>query len=286
MSKQEIPVIGLQLTVYGLEEYKALEKPIPVAVMFALHGRVQNMTKMDPICQAICKLNTNPCKKRHIIVVAFDHPNHGSRKIHHLSNYGWSENGYANPNHAMDMWSMLYNSARTVSDLVDVLEHYLFGPQYESRVQVWGVVGFSMGGHASILAAAQDPRLTVCIPIVGTADFLGLMERRLQETDLSAHAHLPKPFCEMVKQRTANLENHLSSTKLLMISGQKDKLVPPSSNDAFISRLSKVHRGKENVDWKCVIVPGVGHEWCPEMIDMSVEWCDKWMVHTLPPNKL
>ncbi|KAI9029025.1 Alpha/Beta hydrolase protein [Phycomyces nitens] len=286
MSKQIIPVIGLQLTVYGLEEYKALKIQPPVAVVFALHGRVQNMTKMDPICQALCKLNKNPSRQRHIIVVAFDHPNHGSRKLNHLSNFGWSEEGYANPNHAMDMWSMLYNSSRTISDLMDVLEHYLFGPQTEPRVQVWGVLGFSMGGHASILAAAQDPRLTVCIPIVGTADFLGLMERRLEEADLSQHAHLPRPFCEMVRQRTANLEGHLSTTKLLMISGQKDTLVPASSNDAFINRLSKVHQGKQGNDWKCVVIPGVGHEWCPEMIDMSVEWCNKWMVHTSPINKL
>lgn len=39
-SKQLIPVAGLQLMVYGLEEYKALDTQGPVAVMFALHGRL------------------------------------------------------------------------------------------------------------------------------------------------------------------------------------------------------------------------------------------------------
>ena len=40
-SKQQITVAGHPLTVYGLEEYKALKVAKPVAIMFALHGRLR-----------------------------------------------------------------------------------------------------------------------------------------------------------------------------------------------------------------------------------------------------
>lgn len=44
ISKQQIPVAGLQLTVYGLEEYKNKGGQGPVAVMFAMHGRLRKQS--------------------------------------------------------------------------------------------------------------------------------------------------------------------------------------------------------------------------------------------------
>lgn len=43
VSKQAIIVNGLNLTVYGLEDYQLLGKDVPVAVMFALHGRLRKL---------------------------------------------------------------------------------------------------------------------------------------------------------------------------------------------------------------------------------------------------
>ncbi|KAI9320195.1 hypothetical protein BX666DRAFT_1853037 [Dichotomocladium elegans] len=155
VSKQEIPVAGLKLTVHGLEEYKAKGSQGPVAIMFALHGRLQQSSSMDPIAQALCGLNERAGTRRHMIVVAFDQPNHGTRLVHPLANYGWKERSNQNPTHAQDMWSFFYSTSRTVSELIDVIEDYLFGPQERSRVQVWGVVGFSMGGHGAFMASAN-----------------------------------------------------------------------------------------------------------------------------------
>lgn len=111
---------------------------------------------MEPMAQEICKLNESRTKgKRHVLVVTFDSANHGSRLVHKLANFAWVEGKYQNPNHAMDMWGMVSSAASTVSELIDVLEHYLFGPSEKHIVQVWGVLGFSMGGHAAFLAAAN-----------------------------------------------------------------------------------------------------------------------------------
>lgn len=115
---------------------------------------------MEPIAQELCKLNEFRKEgERHILVITFDCANHGSRLVHKLANFAWSEGKYQNPNHAIDMWTMVNSTTTTVSELIDVLEHYLFGPCENHRVQVWGVLGFSMGGHAAFMAAANGKRL-------------------------------------------------------------------------------------------------------------------------------
>ncbi|KAI9245901.1 Alpha/Beta hydrolase protein [Phascolomyces articulosus] len=278
-SKQQIPVAGLQLTVYGLDEYRALNITKPVAIMFALHGRLQNMSKMEKISQALCSLNGNN-STRHMIVITFDHPNHGSRLTEKLSNYGWEEGKQRNPYHAQDMWTMYNESSKTVSALIDVVEDYLFGPTQQSRVQAWGVIGFSMGGHSTFMAAANDPRISVAIPIVGTADFLGLLTARLKDSALSEKDYLPQKFSEIVKQRTARLDQQLKGTKLLMINGQNDKLVPSVFNHGIVSKLRTGHTGKQGQDWDFVVVPECGHEWHPVMFDLSRKWCQKWMLNS------
>lgn len=111
---------------------------------------------MEPIAKELCKLNeTRKPDESHLIVITFDSPNHGTRLVHKLSNFAWIEGTHQNPNHAIDMWSMVHANATTISELIDVIEHYLFGGLEESIVKVWGVLGFSMGGHSSFLAAAN-----------------------------------------------------------------------------------------------------------------------------------
>ncbi|KAI8372885.1 Alpha/Beta hydrolase protein [Radiomyces spectabilis] len=280
VSKQQMFVWGgLPITVFGLDEHKAKGVDQPVAVVFALHGRLQSEQKMQPIAEALCGLN-EAANKRHLIVVTFDHPNHGQRLRHKQANYAWKEGRHENPDHALDMWAMLYSSSRTISDLIDVLEYYLFDRQTVTppRIQAWGVLGFSMGGHAAFMAAAEDPRITVSIPIVGTADFLGLLRTRLQDNGLSSAQHLPASLCEAIQRRTDRLEDRLKDTKLLIISGEKDKLVPAASNAGFVQRLRQVHKGSENEDWQYIVVPDVGHEWCPTMVNESVQWCQRWLL--------
>lgn len=263
---------------------------------------LEKMSAMDPICEALCSLNDDQPGRRHLIAISFDHPNHGGRLIHRASNFAWKEGKHQNPMHAQDMWSMYHSSACTVSQLIDVVEDYLFGPQEQSRVQVWGVMGFSMGGHATFLAAASgkkninpmhhtyrlftllhvDPRISVAIPIVGTADFLSLLRDRLAQSSLSEKDHLPRRFCDMVDAKTANLDIRLKNTKLLMISGAKDQLVPGNFNLDLVNRLGKTHTGKQGRDWAFVIVPNCGHEWSKTMFDLSVAWCNQWMVQIHP----
>lgn len=110
------------------------------------------------------------------------------------------------------------------------------------------------------------------------------MKDRLALSSLDEKAHLPKHFVDMVRERTKDLDQKLKSKNLLMISGEKDKLVPGAFNKPFVERLRKCHEGVEGKDWEFVVVPDVGHEWCTPMIDMSVAWCEQWMAKKEPSS--
>lgn len=45
VSQKHFVIIGLDLTVYGLEEYKKRPKGYPVSIVFALHGRLRKSCK-------------------------------------------------------------------------------------------------------------------------------------------------------------------------------------------------------------------------------------------------
>ncbi|KAI9490037.1 hypothetical protein BDB00DRAFT_769534, partial [Zychaea mexicana] len=128
-----------------------------------------------------------------------------------------------------------------------------------------------------------DPRISVAIPIVGTADFLGLLSARLIESSLSQRDFLPNKFREIVEHRVADLDIRLKDTKLLIMNGQKDKVVPAAFNVGFVEKLRTSHTGKQGHDWDFIVVPDVGHQWCPTMIDQSRKWCQKWMLMKSEP---
>jgi predicted esterase len=101
------------------------------------------------------------------------------------------------------------------------------------------------------------------------------MRNRLAEGNLPADTYLPKPFCDVVDQRVANLDKRLASTHLLMFNGGNDKLVKAEFNEALVAKLDQKRRGG---DWDYIVVPNVGHAWCDEMVDKSVAWVNKWMI--------
>lgn len=104
------------------------------------------------------------------------------------------------------------------------------------------------------------------------------MQNRLEEANLPPNVYLPLSFQNMVSSKLVDFHEKLKSTHLLMLNGEKDELVRPIYNQSLVDSLRKIHVGKEGYDWKFWVVPGVGHEWCPEMIESSVDWTYRWMV--------
>ena len=106
------------------------------------------------------------------------------------------------------------------------------------------------------------------------------MTARLQASSLPESKYLPQKFQQVVKQKMANLDHGLKDTKLLMISGENDKLVPGVYNNNLVKKLQVTHSGKQGQDWDFITVPDCGHEWKPLMFDLSRKWCQKWMLGT------
>lgn len=182
----DLVVGGIKLSIFGLEEYKSKHETCPVSVIFSLHGRlreyrlpyislltthrltsqlkiIENAERMTEINEALIALNSKTPKdassRTHLLVVSFDHVNHGSRLVDNNKNLAWRDVEYDNKTHAMDMWSFQKSAADTVSLLIDLLEFYVF-PDQNTKIVQYGVLGFSLGGHASYLASSKGLILT------------------------------------------------------------------------------------------------------------------------------
>lgn len=276
-----IVVAGIKLDVYGLEQYRAQKRNDPVSVVFSMHGRLSTAQAMTDVNEKLVQLNSksNNTSKPYLLVVSFDHANHGSRLVDRHRNLTWKDQDYDNQSHAIDMWSMEKAAADTVSMLVDVLEFYLF-PHAESHIVQYGVLGFSLGGHSAYLANSKDNRLSLCVALVGCADYESLLRYRATSLNLQAQApHIPERFINQVvrKQDTIHNLQNLLSTKLLMINGQEDKVVPAECNASFVENMRLSHVGTEGKDWASFVLPGLGHAWSDKMIELCQQWCYDWL---------
>ncbi|KAH8548238.1 Alpha/Beta hydrolase protein [Umbelopsis sp. PMI_123] len=276
---------GIKLNIFGLEQYNTKQENCPVSVVFSLHGRLQNSETMNEINEALSALNSKPSRdaasRTHLLVVSFDHANHGSRLVDNSKNLAWKDTEYDNETHAMDMWSFQKAAADTVSLLIDLLEFYIF-PEQDSKIVQYGVLGFSLGGHASYLASSKDSRLSLCIALVGCADYEALLKHRASSLNLPSQApYLPERFLTNIvrKSDTIHHPDNLFTTKLLMINGAQDNVVPAKCNTKFVEKVRTSHKGVEGKDWQWIVLPDLGHEWSPEMIQSCKQWCFEWMYY-------
>ncbi|CAO3670363.1 unnamed protein product [Umbelopsis ramanniana] len=186
---------------------------------------------------------------------------------------------YDNKTHAMDMWSFQKSAADTVSLLIDLLEFYVF-PDQNTKIVQYGVLGFSLGGHASYLASSKDSRLSLCVALVGCADYEALLKYRASSLDLPNQApYLPERFLTNVVRKldTIQQSENLFTIKLLMINGGQDNVVPAKCNTNFVEKVRTSHKGVEGKDWEWLVLPSLGHEWSAEMIQSCTQWCFEWM---------
>lgn len=112
------------------------------------------------------------------------------------------------------------------------------------------------------------------------------MQSRLEEAKISAETYLPKPIQNLFANKMANMDEKLKSTHILIINGENDEMVKAKFNTPLVQGLRKKHVGKEGIDWNYYIVPGVGHEWSPQMVEASVDWSYRWMVKNTGDSRL
>ncbi|KAJ3206340.1 hypothetical protein HK099_000570, partial [Clydaea vesicula] len=228
------------------------------AGIFFAHGRLQ--TTKD----YISLINDFIASTRKL---AFDQRNHGDRLVDDLHNKTWKE---GNINHAFDMWSVQFGTAKDISYLIDVF------PAYAGiKISDWGCFGVSLGGHTTLLTMAHEPRIKVGVSIIGCGDYVSLLtSRALNQKEIFPKDDLRHNlFLDLLaKNDPINLTDRLKRRPLLCCNGLLDKLVPISDNENFFTRMKEENSEKFQV----FVDADAKHEVSNLMKLKTIEWFLKW----------
>ena len=136
-------------------------------------------------------------------------------------------------------------------------------------------------GHTSFYTnCSLEPRVTVGIPIIGCPDYLPLISARAKGSSVPfGPPYFPNTFLSLLDclepaskdhYKSLNAANPFLHKKILVLSGEKDTLVPWTASKNFIDNL-EVGSGVEKV----VIVPDIGHEYTKEMVIEMAQFLSK-----------
>ena len=184
------------------------------------------------------------------------------------------------------MFSSLSGTAKDVSMLIDYLPCYLF-PNDDREITEWGVVGVSLGGHATWLCLTSgfslsldtlmgDERINWGCSIIGCPSYINLMYQRLAKSNLPANPpHFPSSFIKILSREDPgykftdgkSIPETLKSKHILVLSGQDDPLVPWDASKEFIEELQKLSNTT-----RVNVYPRIGHKYTLEMLADLKEW--------------
>ncbi|KAG5639992.1 hypothetical protein DXG03_001893 [Asterophora parasitica] len=277
MSVASLVVAGLEVNVYSASPITIERKSQEVAVFFLLHGRYGSAKEIDPIARSV--INQTGGNKRALFIVTFDQRNHGQRLVDPKGNDAWSKDrGKHNERHAVDMYAIQTGTARDVSLLIDFLPSFLYPDNEPHPIVEWGVAGISLGGHATWISLATDKRIKTGIPIIGCPDYIKLITYRAQQVGVELEGPtFPKSFRDTIEALDPpflgqGTENPFIGKRILVLSGEADRLVPWEASKAFVDKLDV---GKDGV--KTVILhPGVGHKCTDMMVKQTAEFIAKY----------
>ncbi|KAK7678524.1 hypothetical protein QCA50_018396 [Cerrena zonata] len=293
VSKNTLLIGGLNVNVYSLPSTFR-----PISVLFLLHGRTRSSADNEGVAEQLLKeiseKDRASSSNLDLLVVTFDHRNHGSREVNSLANIGWNEFGLNNDRHAVDMYSIQVGSAQDVSFLIDFLPAFLY-PNGEMSIQQWSVSGVSLGGHSAWITLRNDPRVKVGIPIIGGADYLALMSKRAETSGIQLKPpYLPESLRQVIEANdpvhapyeSSDSSNPFYGKKILALSGAEDLLVPFAATEPFFEKLNVGPNGVKKV----ILEAGVGHKCTTEMVHQMAEFIWKEVIaapsHSAPNSSL
>ncbi|GAA5987024.1 hypothetical protein JCM11641_004422 [Rhodosporidiobolus odoratus] len=309
-----LAVGGLPLHIYGLDSLPTPSSsssdshPPGLAILFLLHGRLSSASHplIPHFAQTLLShAHAQPSepsgeRPKDLVVVAFDQRNHGQREVDKERNLGWKEgrkqrkqrekhglekedkDEVENVTHAADMLAIQTGTAADVSHLITFLPSLLF-PNDERQVTDWYCAGISLGGHATWIALADDPRITLGIPIIASPSTLTLLTHRA--------SRLPPPLgplpltgpyfprtllstfsnVDPASRSTEEIKQRYKGRKVLVMSGREDGLVNfvEGGGESFVERLRR-EGGLERLEvW---VQEETGHKCTPEMMQRAAEF--------------
>lgn len=126
------------------------------------------------------------------------------------------------------------------------------------------------------LTAKLEPRLRIGIPIIGCPAYLTMLAPRA----LKASIPLAPPYIPttLLSRITADFPSYYQSSdpslnpfigkRILVLSGEKDRLVPWDASSAFVEGMEVGKEGRRKVR----LQEGVGHEFTEEMRQALIEF--------------
>ncbi|KAJ8481398.1 hypothetical protein ONZ51_g6024 [Trametes cubensis] len=267
ISKQTLVIAGITVNVFS----RPSAVDAPVTVLFLLHGRTRSDADSEPIARGILEevgrqreeSQAQGTQADDLIIVTFDHRNHGARLVDKLANWHWEEDpAKSNVRHAVDMYAIQTGTANDVSFLIDFLPAYLY-PNDERTVVRWGVAGVSLGGHSTWITLKNDPRVTFGIPIIGCPDYLTLMSERAAQSKVPV-----APPRGAAHGGRAARANPFRGKRVLVLCGKEDTLVPWSASRRFVEELDVGEEGVKEV-W---VEEGTGHRCSEGMVKRAGEF--------------
>lgn len=168
ISKTTVPMAGLLVDIYGLEELPpALTSP--VSCLWLLHPRTRTRARMEDIAKrTLAAWHSHPVSaKRGLVALAFDMPNHGSRLVSEQANRAWDEDD-GNEQHALDMMGIIKGGKSDMAALMDLVAGYLGRDNVDGHV----CLGWSLGGHSAWQAWFGEERIDAAVVVVGCPDYM------------------------------------------------------------------------------------------------------------------
>lgn len=272
---------GINVHVFNLGGLEtARQQGRRISIFVGSHGRNSNAQQLYPLAEKIVLETKTSMEHRniHLIVALIDQRNHGERSLDKSRNDSWKK---GNKFHAIDMWNIQYGTSCDFSYLMTALPAYLDSGKSDKPfiVDHWGVLGKSLGGHASFLATANDPRVKTCISIIGCPDYHSLMKKRAHNAGI---LFPPEDYTVFPESLSIELKIHdpihnvnkFIGKNVLYLSGAEDRLVPSSHAKKFWLNLTELD--PNNKVW--IEEEGAGHELTPAMENNIVKYINDHII--------
>lgn len=171
VSKTTMPMAGLLVDVYGLDELSSPRPAKHITCLWLHHPRTKSREHMgDFAARAIAAWNErrgDAAPEKGFVALAFDQRNHGSRLVDEKANGSWRA---GNDRHAVDMMGAVSGMVADTKGLMDLVEGYL--AVEGAAVSGHFVLGVSLGGHSTWQMMFSEERVTAGVVIIGCPDYM------------------------------------------------------------------------------------------------------------------
>ncbi|TLN06263.1 hypothetical protein FDZ71_11115 [bacterium] len=174
------------------------------------------------------------------------------------------------------MFQVLIGTAEDVKTVIDYLGEVLGADQ-----RISGMMGVSMGGITTLLAATMEDRLKAAVSVIGGPDFQTLARKSSLERiglPVGQMTQFIESAGELIK-RYDPLYNvqRFRSIPLLLLNGELDDLIPLACAQSLYEALKPQYQATPE-KLKMKVYPGVGHQYTHEMEDDAVDWLKRYLL--------